>query len=312
MSLAISLATRGRPQMLKPTIERTLANMRLASTRLLVAIDDDDAVTVEAMPQLPRDDRVAYSARPREDTLGAKYNRVLALKADVYLAMVDYAPHVTPGFDEKILEAASSLWDGYGVVYNHWANLSFPQINAVTAKLVARQGFLYPPYFPYWFIDHWLDDIARMIERIAIADVWIDTSARNPQTHRTHELREADFWGTLFDVSAVMRRRCAREIIKSEDFDETAGRKRFLLGKCSPWRYIEEHSVLVNNICRENARGWESELKTPPPGDGYARARAEGMKLMAACVAELEADAATVAANRKVDHERSGQDQAAA
>src|SRR5262245_65609119 len=116
---------------------------------------------------------------PRAFSLGEKYNRILTLApADVHLVMVDYAPHITEGFDEEILKAASIYSDGYAVIYNWWANLSFPGINAVTAKLAERMGGIYPTLYPYWWIDHHLDDIAQMIGRITFAEVAIDVSNR--------------------------------------------------------------------------------------------------------------------------------------
>jgi hypothetical protein len=117
---------------IRQDIEETVKNTRHPKTTLLISVDDDDAQTKdmlggwreinhEAVP-------VHYCVWTREDTLGAKYNRILTMApdADVYLAMVDYAPHITPGFDQKILDAAELFEDGIGVIYNHLANLSFP------------------------------------------------------------------------------------------------------------------------------------------------------------------------------------------
>jgi hypothetical protein len=56
--------------------------------------------------------------------------------------MVDYVAFVTPGFDERVLEAAEVFPDGIGVVYNHLANLSFPFMNAVTKGYVEKPGHL--------------------------------------------------------------------------------------------------------------------------------------------------------------------------
>jgi hypothetical protein len=159
--------------------------------------------------------------------------------------MVDYAPHVTRGFDQTILDAAAVFEDGIGVVYNHMANLSFPAMNAVTHGLVKKMGHLYPPLFPYWFVDHWLDDVARMIGRIAWADVEIDTSQRQPQAGKTwtQEYREPAFWASFYDALAPLRREMAQAIIDDPEFHETPARKA-LLRQSYPG--IEERSVMVN------------------------------------------------------------------
>ena len=180
MSLSINLATRGRSEIVLHTLEATLPNISRRDTVLLVSVDADDAKTVERVSCFALDHpQMLVSARPREDSVGEKYNRVLKLApADVYLMMVDYAPHMTHGFDQRILDAAALFPDNIGVVYNYMANASFPGINAVTAGLAAKMGGIYPTHFPYWFVDHWLDDIARLINRIAFADVVIDTSLK--------------------------------------------------------------------------------------------------------------------------------------
>lgn len=269
MKLTINLATRNRPEALRRTLDMTLANIREPDTTLMVSCDEDDAAGIAVAEQYK--DGVMVSIKPREDSLGAKYNRALtAAPADIYLAMVDYAPHVTPGFDTKICEAASLFPDGIGVVYNHMANLSFPVINAVTHGLAKQMGFIYPPYFPYWFVDHWLDDIARMIGRIAVADVTVDT------THRpgTMDRREPGFWSLLFDAGVVIRRECARNIIESAEFQEPAWRKKMLLGSLN---LVEERSLMVNQYVRATA----SQMGPgPAPDERYARIKAAGAELL--------------------------------
>lgn len=286
MKLAINLATRGRPALLKDTLERTLANMRQESTRLLVSIDDDDVTTLTRFRELPNDDRVRYSILPREDSLGAKYNRILGTPADVYLAMVDYAPHITPDFDTKILDAAASFPDGIGVVYNRLANLSFPEINAVTTKLAQKMGFFYPPHFPYWFIDHWLDDIARMIDRIAYANVKIDTTKRPG----TMDRREPAFWATFFDATSAIRRKTAFDIIGSKDFQEPAWRKKLLLRNAP---LIDQRSIMVNNNVRGIAAEWGKAAPPEAVDDRYKRVKAAAITMLKKTLPTLEADEAT-------------------
>jgi len=272
--LAISLATRGRPALLKETLERTLPNIRRKSTRLLVSIDDDDIATLTRVRDLPNDDRVRYSIAPREDSLGAKYNRILGTPADVYLAMVDYAPHLTKGFDDKILKAAAIFPDGIGVVFNRYANLSFPEINAVTRNLALRMGYFYPPYFPYWFVDHWLDDIARMIGRIAYVDIVIDVSKRPG----TMDRREPGFWATFFDATHVIRERRAREILT--DLHDPKWRKT-LLERSFP--VIAQHSMMINDNVRSIANWRPEEID-----ERYRRLKARAVWMMRALLPEIE------------------------
>lgn len=268
MKLTIALATRGRPEILSDTITKTLANIRLPDTRLLVCCDHDDPETIEAAGKLT-DERVTVSVKEREDSLGEKYNRALTIApADVYLVMVDYAPHMTPGFDKRICDAAALFPDGIGVVYDHMANLSFPTINAVTHGLAERMGGIYPPYFPYWFVDHWLDDIAKMTGRIAAVDLKVDTSKRPG----TMDRREPDFWCSLFDAGTLVRRKIATDIILSPDFQEPTWRKNMLL---SAIHLHEERSLMLNNHVRQAKLG-----DGPPADDRYNRIKARAVEIM--------------------------------
>lgn len=276
MTLSIILATRGRPQLLTETVERTLPNMVYADTKMVIAIDHDDEPTIKAASKL-MDPRVIPDVRKREDSLGAKYNnRMSVCPADVYLVMVDYAPHITVGFDAKIQDAAEMFPDKIGAVYNRLANLSFPEINAVTHRMAEIMGGIYPGIFPYWFVDHWFGDIAEMVGRIAFADVAIDTKKRPG----TMEMREPAFWGTVFDVLEPERRRIASRILAQTN--DEPWRKQLLMSR---WPLIAQRSRMVNDSVRcLQAAPLETDAR-------YQRARAIGAAILQTRLAEIEAKA---------------------
>ena len=106
-TLTIGLATRTRPGLLARTVNETLAHVRETDTRLVILADDDDVATLSMRNRLV-DERIKWSVEPKPDSLGAKYNRMMKVRpADVYLTMVDYAPHMTVGFDTEILAASN-------------------------------------------------------------------------------------------------------------------------------------------------------------------------------------------------------------
>jgi hypothetical protein len=193
-------------------------------TKLVISIDDDDDETLAAIDKLPTDSRVCPCVREREDALGAKWNRALDFPASLYMPTPDHFPYITPGYDQKLLDAAALLPDGIGAVYPRMANFSFPASQAITHGLVEKLGYLYPPYFPYWFVDHWLDDVLKMIDRIVFADIDFDLGQKPP----TQEMREPFFWATFYDIMRLVRRKQARDIIDSPDFDEPEWRKEVL------------------------------------------------------------------------------------
>jgi hypothetical protein len=283
LTLTINLCTRGRPELLLRTVQETLPNMVLPTTIFMISVDHDDQKTIDALPQLPADRRLRPVIAQREDSLGGKYNRALQVPADVYLAMVDYGPHVTPGFDAKILEAASLFPDNIGVVYNHLANASFPQINGITHGLARKMGFIYPPYFPYWFIDHWLDDIARLIDRISFADVRIDTTRRPG----TQELRELTFWANFYDLGQIARRRCAHDIIRSPEFLDPPWRKEMLMRH---YPLVEGRSLYVNGVLRaESYQQYEKQMGAGAGNERYERLKAQATHLANVWLAEIHA-----------------------
>ena len=271
MNLTINLATRGRPRRMLETIETTLRNISNDDTLLMVSADSDDQPTIDALTNVT-DRRVLPVVCPREDSLGAKYNRALVFApADVYLVMVDYAPQITPGFDQKVLDAAAIFPDNIGVVYNHYCCASLPAINAVTATLANKMGGIYPTYFPFSFVDLWLDDMARFIDRIAFADIVIDRSGRKETMGR----RDVKFWSVLLDALLPERARLAKSIIESPDFRDTQFRKALALQK---FPLVAARSRLVSRASRNNAAWIDRNL---PPANDEEEARYQRIKKIA-------------------------------
>ncbi len=294
MRLTCVLATRGRPDLLRATLEETFAHVAKVDTRILVAADADDDATVQmllgsesAFPGL------VVSIRHREDDIGSKYNRALTeAPADVYMHMVDYAPAVSPGFDRKVL-AAAALWpDNIGLVCTHLANASFPAAQCITAGLAAQLGYIFPPYFPYWFIDHWMDDIARLIGRIGFADVHVDCSRRPG----TQNMCEPAFWGTFFDVLAPLRRRIAAGIIASDAYQAIPLENAREIARSS-YPLVEYRSKWVNDHVRQiAAQTPEQALSGGEPDERYGRLKGRALAMLKTAIAELEAEASTAAA----------------
>ncbi len=248
MRLTISLATRGRPELLKRTVEYTLRNMQLDSTTLLIATDEDDQPTLDSLKLLPKDLRLKVSCRPREDSRGEKYDRALTdAPADVYLLAVDYAPILTPAFDAKILKAASLWPDGIGVVYTEMVDELVPYLQAPTARFVELLGYTYSPEYPYWFVDHEVADIAWMIGRVNMTNIRCDVSKRPEKTMR---MRDLSFWAAYYDLMALERRNKARSIIRHPDFQAPNWLKEQL---CNWYPLIEMRSRGRNARVRAGA-----------------------------------------------------------
>lgn len=285
MKLVISLPTRGRPDRVVDTVTRSIANWALPNTVMWVMADSDDQPTIDAFnANVPKwnNDRVKLSVKDRELTIGAKWNRVLSLdQGDVYLAGADDDPYITPAYDAKILEAASLFPDGIGMVYGHLANASFSKAVAPTAKLVEKMGYLFPEYFPFWFVDHWTDDIAKHIGRISFADV--DTDQTRPG--KTQEMREPAWWATWFDAAHLIRRRIAHAIIRGDDFDAPAWQKQMLVNQ---YPLVEWRSRWVNEHVRAQAPALERWSGLKNNDARYQQLRAQAVAMVPQMLDEMD------------------------
>lgn len=246
MSVVVSLPTRNRPEQLIETIVRSLPNFSRPDTVIMVQVDEDDAKTIGALHFQNFGPRVTIDIRPREDTIAAKWNRALELPASLYVLGCDDTAFITPDTDTKLLEAAAHFPDGIGMVYGHMANASFSSVVAMTKGLTDRLGHMFPEYFPYWFVDHWTDDLARLIGRLTFASVATDQS----KPGKTMELREPAWWATWFDAAYLMREKIARDIINGSDFQTPEWQKNVLR---SAMPLIAHRSRFVNSMVRADA-----------------------------------------------------------
>jgi hypothetical protein len=276
------LATRGRPQMLMDTVKETLRHVVLPDTRILVAADADDHGTLCALHAFANEPRVIASVRDREDDLGSKFNRALEeAPADVYAHMVDYAPFVTPGFDRNLIEVAAQIPDNIGVINCRMPTLCFTASQGITHGFAKQLGYIYPAYFPYWFIDHWVDDVARLTGRLFYADNTVDTSRRPG----TQNLREPGWWASFFDVMAGERRKQALRIIRSEGFASPDWQKELLI---AAFPLLEQRSRWINDRVREEAGRVTTGLGAGPGDERYARLKAQAVAMLKAEIDEAE------------------------
>lgn len=281
MKLAINLATRGRPELLMATVMQTVANIRDPNTVFMVSADADDDKTIVALEIICKNtSRVIASIEDREDTVAEKWNRVLKVvpDADVYMPMCDERPVATAGFDQRMLAVAATFPDGIGLLINYLDNMSFTSIQAPTRRLTELMGYIYPTNWPYWFVDHWLRDVSKMIDREAFVEVRMDEIARP----WTQELREPGFWGTLYDALYLERNTLATGILNSKDCATPDWQRQILKGK---YRLIHQYSRMVNDGCRAMTQYPNLEVD-----ERYLRMRRKAVTLMEELTPKIKAD----------------------
>lgn len=277
--LVIGLATRGRPQLALETIAETLPNIADDATRLLVFIDEDDPATKEAIAGAtlpPFKGKLIGIVRPRPLTIAEKWNWMAEEPADAYLIMVDHSCHRTPGFDRIILDAAKRFGGGPGVVLGPQANLSFHCANAVTRAWVDAVGYIYPPYFPYWFTDHWVEDVAKMTGLTELVPIIVDSSKKP----FTSELREPDWWATWFDVARSLRVEDARKVFGGG----VEGGSEAFRRRCD---LISHRSAGINHGVRAQAKALSSVSRLSLTDERYLRIKDKAKAMLPALLASL-------------------------
>src|SRR5690242_3472049 len=105
MRLTVGLATRGRPELAAWAAKQAKELARDPATCVVILADADDA-PIEAPAG------VMLSVEPREDSVGAKFNRMLRVApADVYMSICDYRAQASAGYDVEILKGAAKFKD---------------------------------------------------------------------------------------------------------------------------------------------------------------------------------------------------------
>lgn len=272
MRLTFDIGARGRPEKLLETVELSLKHCVRDDTRFLICLDDDDTTMTPFLDKFPKDERIILSIKPREDSRGEKYDRCLKeAPADVYMLGVDHSPIITPGWDQIVLDAAALFPDNIGVVNAPMNNMSFPKLQAITHKLAEMIGYTYNWDYPFWFIDHELDDLARMIGRYVFVDIEVDND-RLRVGNRTQRMRELKFWTVYFEAHVVHRRELAHRIINSPEFIAPEWQKKML----STWHPpVEARSAFINHDVFRNAEVLERDhgANGAKPDPGYVRLR---------------------------------------
>lgn len=265
MSLTYIVGTRGRPNELITSVATTFENMVRDDTKMLICVDSDDLATIDVFDRLPLDPRVIVSIKHREDSRGEKCGRALTeAPGSIYMVGHDCNPVLTHGWDQIVYEASGLFPDGIGVVNTRMANASFPVMQGITSKLVEKLGYIYNPEYPFWFIDHEMDDFARMLGRNPYVDVHVEQ--RRPGT--TLRLRDVAFWAQYFDAMTLERRAKMHAIIDGDDFIAPGWMKGILKTAHPP---IEARSLWINKQVRQTATSIEASRGQQGPDDGYQR-----------------------------------------
>ena len=199
--ISVLIPSRGRPDKLA----RCIASLGChPNVEIIVGLDTDDATSPEAARALRGQFGIEPMVGPRAKTLGALVNDLAARSAGKYLFFLgDDNVLGSPDWPARILRAARALPRRYGVLYPrcmlHPGFATLPIISRATYRTL---GYYMVPYFPFWFIDTWWDEIGELMG----AKIEVDLDALQVDGKgETHGLIDLKFWADFFEATRPMR-----------------------------------------------------------------------------------------------------------
>lgn len=224
--ISVLIPERGRPEQLDRLISSLLDTAGTDErVEILVMIDDDDPAWTDREPR--QHSRTRYLRRPRPVTLGEKLNILARESAGEIMFFIanDYVME-TPGWPMRFRVAVAGLPNGIGVPFVrdelHFQHAAFW---LMTRRMMNEIGFFAAPWFPYWFVDTWIDQIGDMLG----LKTEIDVTVSAPEGRgKTHGLVDLPFWVDFFQSTHPMRVRDAVRLSYVAWEDGTPQHKRFL------------------------------------------------------------------------------------
>lgn len=275
MRINLCTPTRGKRDSVLNFVGESISHSVLDSTRVVLGFDDD-------IPEacLVISDKIAISMAKREDSLGAKYNRCADYyPADLYIMGVDDVAIATPGWDRILAETAEVFTDGIGFIYfgKEPHGEDFPSMIVVTERAVDLIGFFCPPYFPFWWNNTWIDEIAQLCGRIVDLRLTDGIITRYPKDGEWHEPARRDiiFWAEFFDVTRPLRIETAQRIIAASDTPDWRKRQmRDWQPQLLAW-LLKRNSSLRDPVYAE----WVAKVKAPLDAR-HLRLRVNALRLL--------------------------------
>jgi len=213
--VTILTPTRNRPDRLR-RMARSLGATVERKDRVVhrIYVDDDDTSSLALRRSGEIEDlagyRVAWVVGPRPRVLSDAWNALWREidPASLLIGICDDLEFLTPGWDEILRRHLTSFADGIAVGYI--PDPSIPNALVIpcgTGPTFAAMGYFTAPYFPYWFSDAWLDEIALMIERRITLPIAI-----HHEKGKTHGMRNLPFWWEFYHRTRIERQEVAEKL----------------------------------------------------------------------------------------------------
>ena len=227
----IIMMTRGRPEKLK----RALTSLDDAAVmkdkiHLWAYVDDDDTPTLDLIDS-GWDKNIGFQVNwhisSRPITQGAAFTEIwhVSSNAALYMGFNDDYVINTPDWDLTVRETFRNVPDdriAIGSISDPLMPENDDNFLVFTAEWINQVGHVIIPYFPYWFGDTWVQQIAEMVDRkykIPVS-VW----PMDGEKGKTHRLWDLPFWTRFFNNLLVERVETAEGIIDKLTSGDSAAR----------------------------------------------------------------------------------------
>jgi hypothetical protein len=275
--LSVMVPTRGRPALAMRAVRSLLENA-VTDIEIVVGLDSDDD-TVETLMRgsawIGYEDRVRFCSAARAPTLGALWNRLYnETTGDIIGMLTDDCVVSEPGWDMKVRRALGLMPESIGFAFPkdplHGANFGTQFFfTRETGDLICdAQGYVFEPWYPFWFNDTALNEIGDMAGLKRAMDWSIDIPEGRGATQ---SLVNADvpFWAEMFDYTRPMRVAAAAALLarvngKEPSEEDMADRAQWCAGTVA---HLHE------------ARQWGREAGEP--GERYLAAKEAAEAFMA-------------------------------
>ncbi len=271
--ISILVPTRGRPEKIHRLV-RSLEPDKNLNIEIVIGLDDDDPIGL-AFGDSPSPN-VRVITGPRHDTLGALFNTLAAeAKGDWLMAMGDDYVMDTPNWPAILLNCGKQLPRNVGVMFAkdpHHPN--FTTIFCVHRNTYNKVGYFAAPFFPYWFVDTWWDEIAELTG--IKMEMPIDVSLPDGRGE-TQGLRDFPFWLQVFNYSRPMRLKDSLAMLKLAFADGDPYPKQILADIQNRQNHCAARVAHLSSLERQAKIG--AGVKGEPT-ERYLRAKAKGQDLI--------------------------------
>jgi hypothetical protein len=276
-AISILIPSRNRPQSL---IDCASSILSLAKdpdrVEIVLGLDSDDVVTPGVLP-----DRFIVSTAERPDTMSEIYERLRKVaNAPIMINATDDHQMLTKNWDQEVVERSKDF-NGCAVLYfDDPTHPGFATISAlpflIRRRLSESQGFVYPPYFPFWWIDTWLDEIGELtLRKFKLESGFAPVGER-----KTKGLREVDWWAKFFDRTRPIRLKAANHILDALPIPERLIARQRHQYVCAALN--QRNQPLTRPGSTEVFQGWAEEVNEAIP-ERYLRAKRRAQIVLDSC-----------------------------